>query len=79
MVFPLQYFYHDRAMIKVANEEGAQYISHGATGKGNDQIRFELAAYALHPSIKVKKQISSTYYVGFLLIINMFLLNILRP
>ncbi|XP_076093701.1 argininosuccinate synthase-like isoform X3 [Mytilus galloprovincialis] len=42
-----------KAMIKVANEEGAQYISHGATGKGNDQIRFELAAYALHPSIKV--------------------------
>lgn len=42
-------------MIKVAKEENAQYISHGATGKGNDQIRFELAAYALHPSIKVSK------------------------
>lgn len=42
-----------KAMIKVAKEENAQYISHGATGKGNDQIRFELAAYALHPSIKI--------------------------
>jgi len=42
-----------RAMVKVAKEEGAQYISHGATGKGNDQIRFELACYALYPSIKL--------------------------
>lgn len=42
-----------RAMINVAIAEGAQYISHGATGKGNDQIRFELAAYALHPTIQV--------------------------
>lgn len=40
-------------MIKVAVDEGAQYVSHGATGKGNDQIRFELGAYALHPSIQV--------------------------
>lgn len=42
-----------KAMIKVAIDEGAQYVSHGATGKGNDQIRFELGAYALHPSIEV--------------------------
>ncbi|KAL8567058.1 Adenylosuccinate synthetase [Nucella lapillus] len=42
-----------RAMVKVAQEEGAAFVSHGATGKGNDQIRFELGAYALHPSIKV--------------------------
>ncbi|KAL5011662.1 hypothetical protein ScPMuIL_010213 [Solemya velum] len=42
-----------RAMIKVAREENAQYVSHGATGKGNDQIRFELGAYALHPKIEV--------------------------
>ncbi|KAL4216719.1 Adenylosuccinate synthetase [Mactra antiquata] len=42
-----------RAMIKVAKEEGAKYISHGATGKGNDQIRFELSAYALHSGIEV--------------------------
>lgn len=42
-----------RAMMKVAVAEGARYVSHGATGKGNDQVRFELAAYALHPTIKV--------------------------
>ncbi|KAK3785781.1 hypothetical protein RRG08_031016 [Elysia crispata] len=42
-----------KAMVKVAVEEGAQFVSHGATGKGNDQIRFELGAYALQPDIKV--------------------------
>ncbi|XP_012943688.1 argininosuccinate synthase [Aplysia californica] len=42
-----------KAMVKVAIEEGAHYVAHGATGKGNDQIRFELGAYALHPSIEV--------------------------
>ncbi|XP_060606786.1 argininosuccinate synthase-like [Ruditapes philippinarum] len=42
-----------RAMIKVAKEEGAMYVAHGATGKGNDQIRFELSAYALHSTIQV--------------------------
>ncbi|XP_052789954.1 argininosuccinate synthase-like [Mya arenaria] len=42
-----------RAMIKVARDEGARYVAHGATGKGNDQIRFELSAYALHSSIEV--------------------------
>jgi argininosuccinate synthase len=36
-----------------ANETGADAISHGATGKGNDQVRFELGAYALKPGIKV--------------------------
>lgn len=40
-------------MIKVAVEEKAQFVAHGATGKGNDQIRFELGAYALHPTITV--------------------------
>jgi argininosuccinate synthase len=40
-------------MIKVAIEEGAAFISHGATGKGNDQVRFELACYSLCPQIKV--------------------------
>ena len=39
--------------MKVALEEGAGFISHGATGKGNDQIRFELSAYALYPDVKV--------------------------
>ena len=42
-----------RGQIKVAMEEGAEYVSHGATGKGNDQIRFELAYYALYPNVTV--------------------------
>lgn len=42
-----------KAMIDVAVAENAHYVAHGATGKGNDQIRFELGAYALHPSIEV--------------------------
>ncbi len=40
-------------LIKIANETGADAIAHGATGKGNDQVRFELSAYALDPDIKV--------------------------
>jgi argininosuccinate synthase len=39
--------------VEIANETGADAISHGATGKGNDQVRFELGAYALRPDIKV--------------------------
>ena len=39
--------------IAVANEEGAAYVAHGATGKGNDQVRFELTYYALKPDVKV--------------------------
>jgi len=42
-----------KRLIEIANETGADTISHGATGKGNDQIRFELGAYALKPDIKV--------------------------
>ena len=42
-----------REMIKVAEQEGADAVAHGATGKGNDQVRFELSAYALKPDIKV--------------------------
>lgn len=42
-----------KRLIAIANETGAQAISHGATGKGNDQVRFELGAYALNPNIKV--------------------------
>jgi len=42
-----------RAQIAVAQKERCQYISHGCTGKGNDQVRFELAFYALEPTIKV--------------------------
>ncbi|MEP3431356.1 MAG: argininosuccinate synthase [Roseibium sp.] len=40
-------------LIEIARETGADAIAHGATGKGNDQVRFELAAYALDPDIKV--------------------------
>lgn len=39
--------------IEIAAKEGAAYVSHGATGKGNDQVRFELGYYALNPNIKV--------------------------
>lgn len=39
--------------IEIAEKEGAAYVSHGATGKGNDQVRFELSYYALKPDIKV--------------------------
>jgi argininosuccinate synthase len=39
--------------IEIADREQASYISHGATGKGNDQIRFELSCYALNPSITI--------------------------
>lgn len=40
-------------LVEIAREVGADAISHGATGKGNDQVRFELGAYALNPDIKV--------------------------
>lgn len=42
-----------RRLVEIANETGADAIAHGATGKGNDQVRFELGAYALKPGIKV--------------------------
>lgn len=42
-----------KRQIEIAEIEGAQYVSHGATGKGNDQVRFELSYYALNPEIKV--------------------------
>ncbi|MCK5918262.1 MAG: argininosuccinate synthase, partial [Cocleimonas sp.] len=42
-----------KRLIEVANETGADAISHGATGKGNDQVRFELGAYALKPGVEV--------------------------
>jgi argininosuccinate synthase len=40
-------------MIEVAEREACDFVSHGCTGKGNDQVRFELAFYGLKPSIKV--------------------------
>jgi len=42
-----------KRLIEIATETGADAISHGATGKGNDQVRFELGAYALKPGIQV--------------------------
>ncbi len=42
-----------KRLIEIAEETGADAIAHGATGKGNDQVRFELAAYALNPDIRV--------------------------
>ena len=42
-----------KRLVEVAHAEGADAICHGATGKGNDQVRFELAAYALDPKIKI--------------------------
>lgn len=42
-----------RRQVQIAQQEGAQFVSHGATGKGNDQIRFELTCYALYPEVKI--------------------------
>jgi len=42
-----------KRLVEIAHAEGADAIAHGATGKGNDQVRFELAAYALEPDITV--------------------------
>jgi argininosuccinate synthase len=42
-----------KRLVEIANQSGADAISHGATGKGNDQVRFELSAYSLNPDIKV--------------------------
>jgi argininosuccinate synthase len=41
-----------KRLVELAKEHGAEYISHGATGKGNDQVRFELGAFALAPHLK---------------------------
>ena len=41
-----------RRLVEIARQEGAQAVAHGATGKGNDQVRFELAALALAPELK---------------------------
>ncbi len=42
-----------KRQVEIAHREGAQWVSHGATGKGNDQVRFELAYHALDPEIQV--------------------------
>ena len=51
-----------KRQIEIAKREGAFAVSHGATGKGNDQVRFELTFYALHPR---HKNHSSVARVGF--------------
>ncbi len=42
-----------KRQIEIAEKEGAPYVAHGATGKGNDQVRFELTYYALNPAIRI--------------------------
>lgn len=42
-----------KRQIEIANKEGADAVAHGATGKGNDQVRFELTYMALNPKIKI--------------------------
>ena len=42
-----------KRLVEIARETGADAVAHGATGKGNDQVRFELSAYALNPEIKI--------------------------
>src|ERR687894_144938 len=42
-----------KRQIEIAHQVGADAVSHGATGKGNDQVRFELTAYALDPDIRI--------------------------
>ena len=42
-----------KRQIEIAQKEGTLYVAHGATGKGNDQVRFELAFYALMPEVKI--------------------------
>lgn len=42
-----------KKLVEIAEKEGAEYIAHGATGKGNDQVRFELTVKALNPDIKI--------------------------
>ncbi|MCY4337080.1 MAG: argininosuccinate synthase [Litoreibacter sp.] len=42
-----------KRLVEIAEQTGADAVAHGATGKGNDQVRFELSAYALNPDIKV--------------------------
>ncbi len=59
-----------KALIDVANEAGAVAIGHGATGKGNDQVRFELTAYALRPEIEVVAPWRTWPYKGRMDLIN---------
>lgn len=49
-------------LVNAAKKLGAKYISHGATGKGNDQVRFELSVYSLWPEGKVRMPTSNSAY-----------------
>lgn len=46
-----------KSLVECAKAKKAQYIAHGATAKGNDQVRFELSCYALWPEVKVSQYI----------------------
>ena len=47
-----------KRLVEIARASGADAIAHGATGKGNDQVRFELTAYALDPNIKIDRALA---------------------
>ena len=53
-----------KAQIEIAREESARFVSHGATGKGNDQVRFELSYYALDPEIQVLSPWKDPVFLG---------------
>jgi argininosuccinate synthase len=53
-----------KRQIEIANRENASWVSHGATGKGNDQVRFELSYYALKPGIKVLAPWKDAEFLG---------------
>ena len=71
------------ALVEVAKEEGAMYISHGATGKGNDQIRFELSCYALLPGVQVQyeplkdAQSFVVHVLGFIMVVISFIMDMI--
>uniref|UniRef100_A0A8C1PBC5 Argininosuccinate synthase n=1 Tax=Cyprinus carpio TaxID=7962 RepID=A0A8C1PBC5_CYPCA len=56
-----------RRQVQIARQERAQYVSHGATGKGNDQVRFELTCYALYPQVQVRSDPSETHHLSLLM------------
>jgi argininosuccinate synthase len=53
-----------KRQIEIANRENASWVSHGATGKGNDQVRFELSYYALKPGIKILAPWKDAEFLG---------------
>ncbi|MCQ4504355.1 argininosuccinate synthase, partial [Vibrio parahaemolyticus] len=53
-----------KKQIEIARKTGADAVCHGATGKGNDQVRFELTYYALEPSIKISAPWREWHFKG---------------